>query len=151
MNNRHPFFKQIQKVAKYFNVKSMFADYDMINNKVIMIPYKKRVHDEPNLVFINNIPCAVAYNLYKMKAKRIEDNIFVSKSQDDGVITYGLHNTDGELVAIGTYHPKAENTTTQIVNQGTDFEALVMLSNSKEEIINKLREWKEQHKKEFIL
>lgn len=151
MNNRHPFFKQIQKVSKYFNVKPMFADYDIINDKVVMIPYKKRVHDDPNLVFINNVPCAMAYNLYKRKAKRVEDNIFESKKKDNNTISYGLHNIDGDMVAIGTYHPKVEETKIEVANEGTEFEVLVMLSNSKEEIINKLREFKEQHKKEFIL
>lgn len=151
MNNRHPFFKQIQKVARHFNVQPVFADYDMANEKVVLVPYKKRVHDEPNLVFINNVSCVVAYNLYRMKAKRVEDNIFVSKAKEDGAITYGLHNTDGELVAIGTYHKKAEGTTCQLVNEGSDFESLIILSDSKEDIIKKLREFKEKHKSQFTL
>lgn len=151
MNIRHPFFKQIQKVSRYFNVKPVFVDYDINNNKVVLVPYKKRVHDDPHLVFIGNVPCAVAYNLYKRKARIIEDNIFESRVKDNNTVSYGLHNTDGDIIAIGTYHPKAKETKIQIVNEGNDFESMVILSNSKDEIIKKLIEFKEKHKSQFLI
>lgn len=151
MNYNHPFFKQIQKISRYFNVKPVFVDYDMNDNKVVLAPYKKRIHDDPNLVLINNVPCSVAYNLYKRKAKKITDNIFASYKKNNGVISYGLHSIEGDILAIGTYHPKAKETKVQTVNEGTDYESMVVLSGSKQEIINKLIEFKERHKKDFSL
>ena len=108
MNNNHPFFKQAQKIAKRFNAKPMFLDYDEINKKPFFRPYKKYKDDVLDLVFIKGIPIISAYRLYGNKnGANIHtkiDNLFYNKFFKmyslidlDGIVRFILYVEDNTI------------------------------------------------------
>lgn len=143
MNYNHPFFKQIQKICRYFNVKPMFIHYDEKIDKVYPIPYRKRVHDEPNLVFINNVPCVIAYKIYKNKGKRYDENIFYKKTSKD-IFMYTLHDIDGEVICIGYYSKLFSS-----CKREKDSLIEIMASNNLDDIINYFNEYKKNNPDKF--
>lgn len=75
MNNNAPDFKKVQKLARWFNAKPIFFDWDIKKNKAILRPYNKK-KDILALTYIAGIPYEKAQDLYELKFKKIENNVF---------------------------------------------------------------------------
>lgn len=120
MNNNHPLFKKVQKIARMFNAKPMFLDFDIKNDKPILVPYKKYKHDCLDLIFVKGIPIKIAYKIYGFNGAsnrhtRI-DNLFYNKIFDiytlvdtDGLVQFTLKIEDN-VVFVKRLHPLYEGT-----------------------------------------
>lgn len=131
MNNNHPFFKQAQKIAKRFNTKPMFLDYDEISKKPFFRPYKKYKDDVLDLIFIKGIPIISAYRLYGNKGVNVHtkiDNLFYNKFFKmyslidlDGIVRFILYIEDNtifvkKVVPIGDYEIYGAYTKSNIID-----------------------------------
>ena len=96
MNSNAPLFKKVFKVARHFNRRPQFLDYNEKMDKVFLRDYRKGSYDEPNLIFIGCIPLTIMVKAYLNKAKLIEDNILFDKKLNSFI----LIGMDGEVKCI---------------------------------------------------
>ena len=146
MNNNHPLFKKVQKIARMFNTKPMFLDFDIKNDKPILVTYKKYKHDCLDLIFVKGVPIKIAYKIYGFNGASNKhtkiDNLFYNKKFDiytlvdiEGLIQFTL-KIENDVVFVKRHHPLYEETppTTYALNLKNIYQIAEQIKNENKEM-----------------